>query len=300
MNQEKLYKETREPKPEEAIAKGNDNKFHDNSAAYTWNNEPASRLIDIVKNLEGKRGFGVVASGDQPFILLEQGLEAYLGFDISQVACFWNELKVAAVLNLSREEFRNFTIGENNHIREENKKINTNISLYDNLRKYLTVYAQKFFDKVIKDKYDKNCIKSLLTDSRYFRGGSFCFNENETPYAQKESEYRKLQKSLQDSPYKFTWQSLTSATELVPEEEFDIIFISNILDRWDQFGGDFTEAVIKMKNLLKKEPEAMIIGNYQWSSGVDDHLKPVAQKLDMKFIPHHKVNSNYWVLQHAL
>lgn len=303
MNQDELYIRTVEPNPVDAVENANNDKFHKCSAAYTWNNEPASKLTDLVRSLEGKKAFGVLASGDQPFIFFNQGLKSYLGFDISQVACFWNELKTAAIIHLSMEEFISFTLNKNGD-KTPTKKEDTQkkrLTIYDGLKSHLTSYAREFFDTVIK-KYDddRNCISKLLNDGHYFRGDTFHFKSDEVPYLKSSDDYKKLQKNLQEGRYKFMWRDLSKATEMTPSERFDIIFISNILDRWHLYGGNHEDIVRRMRDRLALTPEAMIIGNYQWSSGVDEKITPIAQKLDMRFTPHCEESPDYWKLTHAL
>lgn len=303
MTQTELYLETREPDPEIAVQEADDRKFHKNSAAYSWNNEPASHLSEIM-NYKGKKGFGVLASGDQPFIFFQLGLSAYLGFDITQVACFWNELKPAAIRNLSRKEFKAFTLGNNSGYSDEPEKtvsVVRTVAFYDGLRDHLTDYAKNFFDKIIEKGSNRNCIASLLKDGCYFRGDFFGYRGNEVPYLQDDKTYAKLQKSLEKAPYKMIWQDLNGAIDMVPNEKFDMIFISNILDRWSNFGGDFKDIILHMKARLKQDKDARIIGNYQCGYSVSDSINEIVKGTGMVFTPHcgdkHGLHA-YWTLKH--
>jgi len=302
MSQRELYLETGVPQPKIAIEKANSDKFHSNSAAYCWNNEPASRLPSIM-SYKGKKGFGVLASGDQPFIFFQHGLESYMGFDITQLACFWNELKTAAIKNLSRNAFLDFTLGKSREgwrAQEDTENVITTVTIYDQLRKELTEYAKAFFDDIIEHGVNRNCIASLLNDGRYFRGNSSYFQKDNIPYLSNNASYGTLQISLFKSPYKFVWKSLSEAIELVPKEGFDVIFLSNILDRWNKFGGDFRKILLRLEPLLNKTQEARVIGNYQCGYEVKDNIGAVIKGTGLIFQPHCGQDKlhEYWTLRH--
>lgn len=295
MSQEEIYLQTNEPNPQEAISKANTNKFHDNSAAYVFNNEPAQTLEKIM-NYKDKKALGVACSGDQPFIFLSLGLKEYLAFDISQVACFWVELKRAAILNLSRREFSHFILGEGEDNNEPSSfsksSCKTHSGVYNALREQLSHYAQQFFDNVIKN---KESIKDLLDHSSFFRG--VCFSECRVPYLMDDTNYQKLKQNMKDSAFKVVWKGIDEAMGITPQETYDVIFVSNILDRWKTFGNSFTKTLSLMKERLSPNNKSRIIGNYQLGYDVAGDIKSAANKTGLLFTPHCKDADDYWTLQ---
>jgi hypothetical protein len=297
MSQKEIYLATAEPKPQVAVRKGNSKKFHPDCAAYAWNNEPA-RFLSGIMDYQGKKGLCVQASGDQTYIFINEGASAVLGYDITQIACFHNELKREAILSLTREEFLYFMLHSDtseDSRKKKAKKKSIREDLYGLFRDNLTQYAAQFYDEIITN---HNRIDILLQDGKYFRGDCFRYNAEDVPYTASDKKYRQLQERLAETPYKLMWMGLTDALKITPEETFDFIFVSNILDRWGSlFGGDFVTVLDQMKARLSKTPDARIIGNYQFP-GVESHLKEAADEVGLEFVPHTRVCEDYWTLQH--
>ena len=289
LSQRDVYRRTKEPQPDSAIELANTAKFHDNSAAYAWNNEPVHTLKTIM-SYEGKKGIGVAASGDQSFIFLQLGLREYLSFDISQVACFWVELKRAAQMHLSKDEFERFMNGK--------KDANTTrrrSNLYDGLRQYVSVYTRTFFDKVI-DATSKDTIYTLLNDRKFFRGT--WRGDVQVPYCETKEQYEILQRKMCDAQFKTSWQDIDAAMRCTPNEKFDLIFISNILDRWPAFGCDMEQTLLLFKERLAQDKKARIIGNYQLGYNIASTIQESAKKTGLLFTPHVPDTYDYWTMQH--
>ena len=293
MSQIELYCKTNKPKPVQAIKRADTKKFHMNSAAYPFNNEPVETLEDIM-DYKGKKAFGVAGSGDQPFVFFRFGLKEYLAFDISQLACYWVELKHTAILNLSRDEFIYFIKGEWSR-KQSLHFMRNNQPIYTRLREYLSPYAQNFFDKTIED---KNCIRTLLDDGRYFRGYDLGHIDR-LPYLKNVTIYEQTKQTMKNAPFKIIWKDIDNAMKLTPNEKYDIIFISNILDRWRDFEKSFTKTIGLMKDRLVQNNEACIIGNYQLGNDAAEYIKRAADEIDLKFTKHCEGARDYWTLKHA-
>jgi hypothetical protein len=298
MSQMEIYLATGEPIPKVAVKNGNSEKFHPDCAAYAWNNEPA-RFLAKIMDFREKKGLCVQASGDQTYIFVNAGAAAVLGYDITQIACFHNELKREAILSLTREEFLYFMLCKDTSDsgrKEKAKRTARREKLYDVLKANLTSYARQFFDEVITN---HDTIDGLLRDDRYFRGDCFEYRAEDVPYTASDTKYSKLQGRLVITPYKLMWLGLTDALKVTPEETFDFIFVSNILDRWDMlFGGDFVTVLDLMKARLAKTPEARVIGNYQLGGDVARDIQKAADQVGLKFVPKTEVCRDYWTLQH--
>lgn len=122
--------------------------YHNTSFIYASTNEKINRYQEYLKNR--KRVLSVIASGDQ---ILNTILENSLNIDGYDISCFpeyFLELKRAAILELSLDEYIDFFFSIDYHKNEEYD------DLYDIIRLSLDEKYRKFWDSLFNffDWYD--------------------------------------------------------------------------------------------------------------------------------------------------
>lgn len=93
------------------------------------------------------------------------------------------------------------------------------------------------------------------------------------------------------------WQDLDEALQTTPLEQFDIIFVSDIFDRWYLFGGDYEKTFNFMKDRLAKNKDSCVIGNYRHGYDISSRLEEAAKETGMIFTSHCTGAENYWTLR---
>lgn len=116
--------------------------YHDKSFIYKFSNEEISSYQKYQKNK--KKMLSITASGDQILNSILEGSVDIKSCDISRFPKYFFELKRAAILNLTKDEFINFFINESDYDQILNDDI------YDGFRKDLDQDDRKFWDSLFQ------------------------------------------------------------------------------------------------------------------------------------------------------
>ena len=189
--------------------------YHENSFIYKFTNE----YINCYKNyLQDKENvLAVTASGDHIFNCILYGSKNITSFDISRFPKYFFELKKAAILSLSKEDFLNFF---------------TNEKVYDNILDY-NVFCK------IKDNLNEDSKAFWSNLFNYYEGGelynSSLFSRElvtpsivceRNPYLE-DNNYKKLQKQLETVNISHVTGNIVDLNKTL-EDEFDLILLSSI------------------------------------------------------------------------
>jgi hypothetical protein len=232
LTQAEVYRLTREPQPELILLRTDQERFHENSASYAWANEPTGSLCRVM-DFAGKSCLAVSGPGDQPLVLRGLGVQKLLGFDICQLSSLWTELKEACVRTLDREDFLSFTL-RRPATDEERRRHDR---LYASVRAGLTEVTRAALDQLIARRGD---LAGLLVDGHYFRGDRHPFRAECVPQYLSDGGFFQLKEGIASSTMRLIWLDIGQALEATAGERFDVIYVSNILDRWHLFGDDYT------------------------------------------------------------
>lgn len=116
--------------------------YYDKSFIYKFSNEEISSYQNYQKNK--KKMLSITASGDQILNSILAGSINIKSCDISRFPKYFFELKRAAILNLTKDEFINFFINESDYDQILNDDI------YDGFRNDLDQDDRKFWDSLFQ------------------------------------------------------------------------------------------------------------------------------------------------------
>ena len=190
--------------------------FHSHSFIYKKTNEQLEYVTEYFK--DKKRILCVIGSGDQILNALTFVPEKIVGFDISVFPKFFLKLKLAGIMNLSRDEFVKFFF---------DVTYNSNEDFYDDM----------FFFKIFPH---------LDEESKNFWGFLFEYNEWYDIYNSPlfSSEVVSVNRALEQNEY-LKEDKYSELKEIIPkvkidfivadiinakiENDFDLIYLSNII-----------------------------------------------------------------------
>lgn len=177
-------------------------------------------------NVSNKDILTVSASGDHIFNMLLMGAKSIEAYDINIYAKYFYYLKEASIKALSYSEFLDFFFPK--YTIFNNKTFNNNI----------------FFNRILPNIKDEDAKVFWSTLFRRYRGfglhGSSLFFPNRyskntyiesNDYLRNEDNYKNLQEKLLTFEYKFYWVDIFSDLSNLLDKRYDIIYLSNILDR---------------------------------------------------------------------
>jgi hypothetical protein len=204
--------------------------FHADSAPYLMASEfPWSRISgELIRN---RSVMTIAGSGDLPLFFCRQGARRIVAVDISRLACFYNELKRAAVRTLQYRSALGFFLaglpcaegflasrGEPAFMKREERQ-----RIYKTLRHDLSHSACIHWDREFGE------LKGTESPFRSFRGPTgLCFLD-QIPYLANEESYESWKGSVR--PYPLMNLPLQQAVAASPIR-FDILYVSNILEYW--------------------------------------------------------------------
>ena len=194
--------------------------FDEHSFIYKKTNERLQDIPDILENK--KKILCVIGSGDQILNILLTKPEKVDAFDISIYPMYFLELKIAGIKTLTREEYINFFIEDINHRNEEYY----DDLFYEKISKELSPEVRKFWQYLFdfNDWYD--IYNSMLFSSEPVIK-DYALQQNK--YLGKE-EYYRLREILKDTKINYIQSDIL---DLDIEEEYDLIYLSNILQYVD-------------------------------------------------------------------
>lgn len=190
--------------------------YHDTSFIYATTNERINMYQEYLKNKN--KVLSVIASGDQILNTILENSFNIDGYDISRFPKYFMELKRAAVLELSLEEYIDFFFHIDYHKNEEYD------DLYDKLRLSLDEEYRKFWDNLFNffDWYD--IYHSTLFSSQSVSTETILQN-NEYLNLQKYQLLKKLLPKANINYYVGDIQKLSKTLK----ENYDFINLSSII-----------------------------------------------------------------------
>lgn len=190
--------------------------YHENSFIYKFTNEYINCYKNYLQNKE--KILTVTSSGDHIFNAILCGSKNITSFDISRFPKYFFELKKAAILSLSKNEFLDFF---------------TNETVYDNILNY------NIFCK-IKNNLDKDSYYFWTNLFNFYEGGelynSSLFSRElvtpsiviqRNPYLE-DNNYKKLQKQLETVNINHIKGNIVDLNKNL-EDDFDLILLSSII-----------------------------------------------------------------------
>lgn len=186
---------------------------------YPFTNE---NLYELFKHLDlkDKRVATVGSSGDQAIHSIFAGASEVDLIDMNILAEPFVELKIAAIKNLTHEEFLRFGSVVTNYTADDFTKY------YSKLSHSLTGRAKEFWDNLVMDGSDK-----------YFYHFTHNYIGHEAVY-NSEYVYKQLQEKLNKNDYKINY--IIGELEDFPRKlkgKYDLILLSNIIDYYYGFNG---------------------------------------------------------------
>lgn len=189
--------------------------YHENSFIYKFTNEYINCYKDYLINKENV--LSITSSGDHILNSILYGAKNITSYDISRFPKYFFELKKAAILSLSKEEFLNFF---------------TNEKVYDNILDY-NIYCK------IQNNLDKDSKAFWSNLFNYYEGGeiynSSLFSRElvtpsiiteKNPYLE-DSNYKKLQKQLETVKINHITGNIVELNKTL-KDDFDLIILSSI------------------------------------------------------------------------
>lgn len=191
-----------------------DTSYHNSSFMYKFTNEDIYMYKDHLKNKN--KGLVVTASADQILNSILVGAKIIDSFDISRFPKYLYELKKAAVVSLSRDEYLDFFINNN-------CKNDFNDDVYFGINNHLEESSKKFWDSLFNffDGYEiyysplfsRETIKKDIIISR-------------NPYLE-EDNYKKLQDNIKNVSIKHYVSDIKTIVKEV-KDSYDLINLSSI------------------------------------------------------------------------
>lgn len=212
---------------------------------WAFSNENLTPLASKV-DFSGAEICGVSGTADQAFSFLALGAKNYHGFETREKALSFVQLKKAMVKKLGREAFEG-AIRDDISGKEVLKKIEPELSQKENN------FWQQYLDK-------KRGLRFCLKKSELFYNYSFKnFKKRDQffPYLKDKKDYRKLQRKL--GAFQTEAGSIQARIKEF-ENEFDFVYLSNILDSPFQ-GGTYLKSFQPLLNRASKalKPQGKMI-----------------------------------------
>lgn len=189
--------------------------YHENSFIYKFTNEYINCYKNYLQNKE--KVLTVTASGDHIFNAILYGSKKIISFDISRFPKYFFELKKAAILSLTREEFLDFFI---------NEKVYDKILDYDvfcKIKNNLDDDSKSFWSNLF-NYYEGGELYNSSLFSRELVTPSIVIERN--PYL-KDNNYKKLQQQLKNVKIKHITGNIIDLSKSL-DEDFDLILLSSI------------------------------------------------------------------------
>lgn len=243
---------------------------------YFITNEDIKAYLKLV-SFEGKdSALSVLASGDQAFSLITEGITNIDTFDINSLSEYMAlGLKRAMILKYSYEEFWDIL----NRVRSFN--LNDLTDFLKDLLPFMEPKHQQFWKSIINYNYklqvqSNRPFNLLLLLSR----GGWILNEywEKVNYLESKEKYETLRNRLGNTNISFRNASAYNLGKRFKGKEFDFILFSNILDYFTKyFGEDWDYSKLKayektLMPLLKKD--GVIFLHYLFTYFPDEEEQP--------------------------
>ena len=237
---------------------------------YLYGTEAIGEYYKHLK-LKGKSVLTINGSGDQVLNAYYFGAKKVVGFDIVKNTKYMLDLKMAAIKNLSYNEFLDF-FGNKKEIGD------FDYETYSSLEKYLYEDTNEFFDKLFEQyNYDG---KKLLESDNFRKRKEFYEKINEiNPFLADKKSYEKMQRIISKVDLEFVESDIMDINKKV-KGSFDIINLSNVLN---YISKDFVKrevdnpleliyqsAILSLKKKLKKNGKIIFYRFYRAPKDMSD------------------------------
>lgn len=195
-------------------------------------------------DVEGKDILTVSGSGDHIFNMLLRGAKSVEAYDINLFSKYYFYFKESAIRTLTRDEFIHFFFGKNYSFKDQR----FNEKVYFEIVKNIKDSDSKFFFDVLgRGVGSKKLFKSELFFRNYYSKDTYIECND---YLRNEENYKKLQQILESYNYKFYRLNIFKDISDIGNKKYDIIYLSNILDRI--IGKDKLETIKRIKKVILK------------------------------------------------
>lgn len=213
----------------------------------TENIKGVTKILDVKE----KDILTVSSSGDHIFNMLLKGAKSIEAYDINLFSKYYFYFKESAIRTLTRDEFICFFFGKNYSFREQR----FNEEIYLKILKNIKDSDSKFFFDVLgRSVGSKKLFKSELFFSNYYSKNTYIECND---YLKDDDSYKKLQQILKSYNYKFYNLNIFDDISIIKDKKYDIIYLSNILDRI--IGKNKLDTVKKIKKIILKLKEHLTI-----------------------------------------
>lgn len=186
----------------------------------------------------------VSSSGDHIFNMLLRGAKSVEAYDINLFSKYYFYFKKSAIRTLTRDEFIHFFFGKNYSFKDQR----FNEDIYFKIVKNIEDSDSKFFFDILgRGVGSKKIFKSNLFFENYYSKNTYIECND---YLRNEDNYKKLQQILDSYGYKFYRLNIFDDISEIGDKKYDIIYLSNILDRI--IGKDKLETIKRIKKVILK------------------------------------------------
>lgn len=204
-------------------------KFNTNTFIYKFTNESIDRYQKYLFNRD--KILSVTASGDQILNSILFGSKEIDSFDISRFPKYYFELKKAAILSFSRDEFLDFFVGE--HFALSNGFISHKRTIESKkIKEYYSAFNQKMKDN---DKYFWDEIFRTFDINQVFKSPLFnpddLYFQHLNPYLY-DGYYESLQKVITDVEVHHYVGNIKELSQIL-NTKYDFVHLSNIINYTD-------------------------------------------------------------------
>jgi hypothetical protein len=208
---------------------------------YAFSTENLKEVDAPNINYINKSILGILGSGDHIINSIISGAKSYIGFDVSFLACFFTELKLAALKYLDYDEFINFYAREewmpNEFVKEysvplprENEGGAFSILSYKKIKSVLSDNAQNFFNNIMYKSFI--CNGQEVPYPFYFLARTLTKNElvKQVPYLFNIERYILTNKVDLNKILLFPENviSIPKNQKIINSAEYDIIYLSSV------------------------------------------------------------------------
>lgn len=188
----------------------------------TENIKGVSKAIDV----KGKDVLTVCASSDHEFNFLLNGAKSVETFDVNYLTNFYYYFKESAILTLEYQEFIDFFFPKFNFsFKKKTFNSKTFKKIVDNIRDE----GVKVFWNALNDIYGSEFLYSSNLFNLFYNKNTYIECND---YLQNEENYNKLKIRLKTHKHKFYYVNIfDSLYELPEDKKYQVIYLSNIMDR---------------------------------------------------------------------
>lgn len=204
-------------------------------ALYAFSNESLDEYFDRLM-FDGCKVLTVGSSGDQVLASLKNSASKITLIDGNPMSMAYTELKLAALKNLSFEEFGQFFTFPNfvNH------------KFYSKVSHDLSAPSQEFWDSIVLNvSDDRGIFDSLFQGTVFYDFQGF---RNQLSHYTDEDFFNKAKKNLETCEIDFVYADYKDFARSLDGQSYDIMLLSNIADYVDDH--DFFSQLFALRNNL--------------------------------------------------